>query len=709
MGTIYIKELRGYFKSFFGWLFLAVYTAFCSLYFVIYNLLNGNPYLSQTVSNLVVILMFVFPLLTMRVLAEEKKLKTDQLLLTSPIRVSSVILGKFFALVTMMLISSVVLLLGLLIMSIYGDVPVPESLLSILAIILLGSMFAAIGVFLSSITEHQFVAALLTYGAFIFIMLVPAGIQVLFSSNKVISTIGKAIDFLSPFDKLLTGIISAKDIFYIVSVIAVFLILAVRVFAKSSLQVSVVGAKKFWFSTLGLVALIAIIIGANIGISFIPDQYLQADLTKNKYYTVTQESKNLLATLDKDVTIHVLSDRDGADKTLVMYLDSYQNASKHIKVKYHSDKSEPTFYKTYTDEVPSLGSVIVVCGDKNWIVDADSFYEKEYSIDYSTYQYVANETGIDIEGQISAAIAYVTSDAQYKVYILEGHGELALPASVGKQMEKAGFTYASLNLLSMDTVPDDCQVLIVNGPSSDLSTEDVAKIEDYLGAGGAAVFMAADDILDTPNYDKLLSGFGAEIVDGTIWENNVMYTYQNNGFYLVELPVAHEITNEQYSSNRPSLLVQSRGFIIGDAEDPNISIEALFQSSDDSLAVVMDENGEVTTDESEMQNGPFVLGYYASRATEAGRGRVTVIGSPVFLHETIDAATSNANSGIFINSLCYMCDMKLNTTVPVKKYEASNIFVSAGLVYLYAGLLVVLLPLAELVAGIVIMIVRRRK
>ena len=225
MLTIYLKELRSNFKSFFGWLFLAVYTFFCSLYFVIYNIMNGSPYLSSTVSSLVVILMFVFPLLTMRILAEEKKLKTDQLLLTSPIKISSIIIGKFLSLVTMMLIASLVLLVGLLIMSFYGTIPVAENLLAILALILLGSMFAAIGLFLSSVTEHQFVAAILTYGAFIFIMLIPSALQIFFASNKVVSTIAKAIDFLAPFDKLLTGIINAADIFRILSIIAVFLLL----------------------------------------------------------------------------------------------------------------------------------------------------------------------------------------------------------------------------------------------------------------------------------------------------------------------------------------------------------------------------------------------------------------------------------------------------------------------------------------------------
>ena len=708
MGTIYLKELRTYFKSIFGWLFLAVYTAFCSLYFVIYNLLNGSPYIANTVSSLVVVLMFVFPLLTMRVLAEEKKLKTDQLLLTSPVKVSSIILGKFFALITMMLIASLVLLLGLLIMQFYGEIPFAESLLAILALFLVGALFASVGLFLSSLTEHQFIAAILTYGAFIFIMLVPSALQMLFSSNKVIKTIASSIDFLSRYDNLLTGIISATDLFYIVSVIAIFLILAARVFGKSSLQVSLVGAKKFWFSTLGLIAVIVIIIGANVGVSFIPSKYVQTDLTKKKYYSLTDESKNLLKSLNQDVYLHVLDYEENTDRAVKLYLNDYDNASSHIIVKYHNPAKEAGFYKGYTDEAPSSGSIIVESGDRHYIVDSDTFYVKEYSMDYQTYQYVENETGVDIEGQITAAINYVISDQENIAYIVEGHGEVPISSKTADRMKRAGFTTKSLNLLAIDSVPEDCKVLIVNGPNGDLSKEDIEKLQAYVDRGGEAVFMAAADVLETPNYDKFLSGFGATIEEGTIWEDDPMYNYNGMGYYIVVSPVAHEISNSLYSAKKKNLLVECRGFRISEEEDVNISVEPLYESSSSSVAVILDEDYNVVSEDN-LTSGPFCIGFYSEKTMENETSKVTVIGTPVFLNETLDAATSYANTELFVNALNYMCDMTLNTSVPAKEYSFNRILVSQGLVFLYAGLLIVVLPLGELVAGIVITIIRRRK
>ncbi|MBR6094191.1 MAG: Gldg family protein [Lachnospiraceae bacterium] len=704
MLTIYLKELRSNFKSFFGWLFLAVYTFFCSLYFVIYNILNGSPYLSSTVSSLVVILMFVFPLLTMRILAEEKKLRTDQLLLTSPVRISSIILGKFFSLVTMMLIASAVLLLGLLIMSFYGTVPVAESLLAILALILLGSMFASIGLFLSALTEHQFVAAILTYGAFIFIMLVPSALQIFFASNKVVSTVAKAIDFLAPFDKLLTGIINAADIFRILSIIAIFLLLAARVFGKSALDLALVGSKKFFLSTAGIVAIIVLIIAANVGANYIPVKYIQYDATKTGYYTLTKESKEMVKSLDEDVTIHVLTDKNLADNALNLYLEQYEAASGHIKVKYHSQKTEPTFYTAYTKDAPSSGSLIITMGDKNRVIDSGNYYIRE--INYNTYQY--DTTGVDIEGQITAAIGALKEGKEFKVYFIEGHNELPPTDAMIDRLRKAGFTYESISLMTIDSLPEDCSAVVVNGPNTDLSKEDVKKIKSYIDKGGVGVLLAAADTIETPNYDELLSSYGAELVKGTVYEKDYQYNFQGEGFYLVYQPVAHAITNKNYSGKRLSLLVQSKGFIISESDDPNLVCEPLFNTSDTAVAYQVGENGEVKTDE-DVAEGPFTVAFYSEKISEAAIGKVTVIGSPLFLYDAMDAATAYANSDLFIESLNYSCDTGVVATIPAKSYEMPNLFVSQGVALLYAALLVVLLPLAEIIAGIVIMIIRRRK
>ncbi len=132
MTAIFLKEIRSYFKSLFGWLYLAAFTFFASLYFIGNNIQYGSPYISETLSMMVIVLIFILPLLTMRIIAEEKKQKTDQFLITAPIPLYKVILGKFFALSAIMLLSTFIVGLGAGVMAIYGSIPVWETVFSLL-------------------------------------------------------------------------------------------------------------------------------------------------------------------------------------------------------------------------------------------------------------------------------------------------------------------------------------------------------------------------------------------------------------------------------------------------------------------------------------------------------------------------------------------------------------------------------------------------
>ena len=123
MLAIYKRELKSYFRSFIGLLFIAVTLFFLGLYFTVYNLLNGYPYFAYSVSSVIFLFMLSVPILTMRILAEEKRSKTDQLILTAPVSVGAVVMGKFLALVTIFLIPTLIACVYPLIMANFGSVP----------------------------------------------------------------------------------------------------------------------------------------------------------------------------------------------------------------------------------------------------------------------------------------------------------------------------------------------------------------------------------------------------------------------------------------------------------------------------------------------------------------------------------------------------------------------------------------------------------
>jgi ABC-2 type transport system permease protein len=163
MLAIFKKELKSYFTSMTGYVYIAFFLIIIGIFFVIYNLLNQLANFEYVLSDVSFIFVILVPILTMRLMAEEKKQKTDQLLLTSPVPVSHIILGKFLAVITVYFISIAIISFYPLIASQYGEVPLKVAYGSIFGFFLLGAAYIAIGLFISSTTESQVVAAVVSF------------------------------------------------------------------------------------------------------------------------------------------------------------------------------------------------------------------------------------------------------------------------------------------------------------------------------------------------------------------------------------------------------------------------------------------------------------------------------------------------------------------------------------------------------------------
>ena len=159
MLAIYKKELRSYFTSMIGYVFIALFLAIIGFFFYMNNLLTGAANFEYTIANVSFVFVLLVPLLTMRIIAEENRQKTEQLLLTSPVTAGDIIMGKFLAIFTILFIVIAVISTYPLIMSRYGQVPYASSYASIIGFLLLGGAYLAMGLFLSSLTDSQVVAA----------------------------------------------------------------------------------------------------------------------------------------------------------------------------------------------------------------------------------------------------------------------------------------------------------------------------------------------------------------------------------------------------------------------------------------------------------------------------------------------------------------------------------------------------------------------
>lgn len=228
MLAIYKKELKSYLTSMQGYVFMAFIMLVLGIYFTAYNLNYASPDFGTTLNSVTFVFLIITPILTMRILAEEKRNKTDQLLFTSPVPIWKIVFGKYLGMVTIYLIPVVITLFYPLILAKYGTVSYPMTLTAIVGFFFLGCANIAVGLFLSSITESQVIAAVLTF-VVLFCSFVMNGIESFFSQTAMASMLAFAVPavliamvvYQMTKDNILTGItgvvlLGAVVIIYIV-------------------------------------------------------------------------------------------------------------------------------------------------------------------------------------------------------------------------------------------------------------------------------------------------------------------------------------------------------------------------------------------------------------------------------------------------------------------------------------------------------------
>lgn len=217
MFAIFKRELKAYFTSPLGYVFLAIFYAFSGLFFYIFSLSVGSTDISSVFLMMFIVLMVFVPLLTMRLLSEDKKQKTDQLILTAPVSLLSIVMGKFLA-------AYAIFAIGVAVMPVYGFVMSTFATVSWLPIwgntvglLLLGGIFVSIGLFISSLTENQMIAAI--GGFFINLMILLMNTLKSALPNGFLQDVLSSISVYSRYSEITSGIFSLSSLIFFVSVI----------------------------------------------------------------------------------------------------------------------------------------------------------------------------------------------------------------------------------------------------------------------------------------------------------------------------------------------------------------------------------------------------------------------------------------------------------------------------------------------------------
>lgn len=713
MLAIFKREFKSLFWNITGWLFIGITLALFGLYFFVYNLSYGYPYISYSLSAIAFLFMVTVPILTMRVLAEEKHAKTDQLLLTAPISVGKIILGKFLALALVYTICIGVICVAPLVLMIFGEVPLAETYVGILGFWLYGLATIAIGTFVSSLTESQVISAVVSFGLIFVGYMMSSICSVISSTGNLLTKILGCYDLYTPLDDFFNGTLSVTGIVYYLSVIALALFLTEQMIQKRRWTISRNMISTSVFSTGMIAIVVALTVVVNLIASALPETYTQIDATSQKLYSITKDTEMYLDTLKDDVTLYVMVNKNSKDDNVDRTLQKYASASKHVKVKYVDPNVSPTFASKYTDSDVTSNSIIVVCGDRSKVIDYNSdIYEYSYD---SSYNY--SVTGYDCEGQVTAAIQYMTSESTTNVYELTGHDESTLSGDFSEVFQKRFMNVGSLSLLTVDAIPEDCQALFITAPQSDLSEDDLSKLSQYLGNGGK-IYLSIDYSKwnDLTNFKKLLSDNNIETTESLLAETDRSYYYQSP-FYL--LP---NVENTEVSSSVAGMtqvfVPYSVGLTYTGEDDSNVTS---FMTTSDTTIAKAAANIAAVQSQADAANiasvqdgdtqGQYSLGMMV---TNENGGELCVLGSAMMCTDSANQIVSGHNATLFngiVNALVTTDDENSDNAVVIaaKDYTVSNLTVSANAMLVYGILWGIFMPIVLIIIGIIVWARRRKR
>lgn len=230
MSAIFRRELGAFFTSSIAYVFLAVFYLFAGAFFTVSSLMSKTTDMSGMFSSLSTVIMILVPILTMKSFSEEKKQKTEQGLLTAPVSLGGMVLGKYFAIVVMYILGVSIILVDGLILSYFGSVDWGILFANYIALILLGAAFIAVGVFVSALTENQVVAAVVSFLLLMLLYLLDYFAD--FISIDFISDILNALSFYTKYYEFTCGIFNLSSVLFYISAAVIFNFLTVRVFEK---------------------------------------------------------------------------------------------------------------------------------------------------------------------------------------------------------------------------------------------------------------------------------------------------------------------------------------------------------------------------------------------------------------------------------------------------------------------------------------------
>lgn len=443
----------------------------------------------------------------------------------------------------------------------------------------------------------------------------------------------------------------------------------------------------------------------------------QIDVTENKIYTLSDASKEQIKSINKDVNIYIY----GIDEKSPYYnlIKQYSAYNKKIKTETVTTENNYEIINKYNLDSNDYGTILVICGDRNTTLYPEYDF---FTSDYVDGSYVEVDLA---EESITNAVINVSADELTKVYLVTGHGEVQESgySELINDLEDLVYECNTLNLITAKEIPNDCAVLVMINPASDISAEEAEVLKSYVNRGGKiflSMFKNLNEDVSFANLQSVLDLYGAEVERGLLYEGSPKNYYANPYNLVLDFATTSNITSELSESGYYPLFPNSQRIKTKDINWENVSLnieDLLFTSSScynitdiDKLRQGFDLNGMPQDKYSVALKFNRELTSKVSEDSE----ETTVTKSSLILVGNVDAITSyynyTANKNFVLN--CFASLSEKEDLMTIRKYTSSSStfdVTATTMSLIIVRTIIFALPILIIIVGIIVWLNRRRK
>lgn len=464
-------------------------------------------------------------------------------------------------------------------------------------------------------------------------------------------------------------------------------------------------------TTLLLVAIIiACYVLINFGVSKLNIEDI--DCTEKKLYSLSDETKNKMAELEKEITIQLIN--MSSSSYVIEYANKYPAVSKKINVEEISDLSSRVDLQTKYNISESDSLIVVKSGEKEKTLTLNDLY----TYDYSTGQQIDKT-----EEAITNAIVEVTLDEKPHVYILSGKAyyntEQALSSIVSTlQDESNDVDY--VDILTTGEIPSDCDCLIITTLGQDLSELERDKILDYINNGGKILMLTSQNMLDvdTPNFDQILEQYGVTLGYGAVFEQDTSKMLQDSPNMIIEDVSASFMSKLDMKIKMCLINAGKIEFAADDKlEELGVTYETVATTTDKAFVRTNFDTKSSSRTEQDSEEGSAIVGAYVNKKISDDKNSQLIIYSNELFASNVQVLISSQyytyavelynNEDVILNSISHLTERE--DTIVIRKTNESETYSVTDQEDVVIKTIIFVVPIMMIFTGIVVWIFRRRK